>query len=1167
MKKSSFEKEEEQPSGESQGIQPAIHIDNTLTGDGAMDTPRRFRIFLIACLLAIAGSTVARSQGQEATITDPADSARNVSLSTAITVRTVFPIDSSSIIQHYKLGEDTNAVWRWPTVTVVPRTLTDTLYSDSLIQYHAISGTYDLEDDTTLTFTPTSNLAPNTWYVAAVRSLSVVVDTVTGTGGVDTIAVDVDSVTFLTAPNAHRIITSSLSYDRWIGCEDSIWVQFNRQLDSSATTAGPIIKVYRYDSVKVDVDTIYTVHTTEISTDVEVVGPDSSRLLILPSEMTPGASYQVDVNTYLLSGDSLNNATYEYNVRGDYALTVSVENQNGAGSTPPDNLILDAGEHRVSDGEIFTLVAATEDSTFTFVKWHCPTLPGVHNSNNPKETILATCGYMSDLDVKAIYCEKGALSLTVTDTTHMWVAVYQYDQDTGTYSYLGGAGSYSVGVGESFRILSGADSGSGMMFSAWKSDDDDYDGEESAMIDIRNNGRLGKCGIGIEIGPDFPWVEPTIATCCLDIEAVWDYRSEHLGRQPEIDIEDVLSIVPGLDFGHNVNDPSISGIGCDRPQQVTFSADNCFEISGVWIVDKNGQTLYLLDLDETAGIGSWNSAAAPNPDFDPQLPISPTNPQTISVATAFQNPRCMDIWVGVRPTGTYELEIFTELDDPRVIEPAQIGQERDVRVTAYVLAENGTRREIGVTPNKDTKWDGIATDFSESYVVDAFCGERIEVIAEYNFGEVGYEFLGWSDDNPYQYPTTLTDESFVVTMNSDKSVRAVFEEQFRLRKAGFFIANQTDANSNEPEYKDFRSWGGTQDVNVWIDYENQTHYGTKAYFLFNDEPSKDDLEALSIVERSERIDWPHDAGVDRATRGAWGLESSTGSVKTDEGYLVVMTLLESGDVEGIVRGMIFDVEIAGDLENTNADPIYTAEKISMETEMPGVEILVDRIRARDHRGFDDTDPELFTLYTGGIGNESAQDVTEEGRLPVGTPGEVDVDVWQYYISDGVDRGKVAGSGQTPQFKVVEKNKALRDDVATLMLKSYDMDGSNVDDEVESSWEEVAAYIISIGVAALTVYLMNEEMTDEEEGLDPGQAFAVLLLMFLVGTSPAWVPALIAVLTVFLQSFGTDDPYGDRIWSYQWEPNKWFGAHPDADAQQTGAEADGVEYDVEFRLKR
>ena len=1114
---------------------------------------------MLTCILLTWGTGQLSAQVQEVLITSPQDSALNVPLSTSIDLETVFPIDSSSIVQFYRESDDSTAVWQWTTVTLVPKILHDSADADSTLQYYSIRGVYDLQSDTTLSYTPSSNLIPDTWSLALATSLSVVVDTVTGTGGLDTLATVRDSVVFKTAPDAHRVLSSSVGLDQWINCTDSLWVQFNRPLDSNETVAGPLAQIFRYDSVSVNGDTTYNVHTTEISTSTYVMSSDSSLLLIIPAERIPSESYRLQVNTHYLSGDTLNDVSYEYNVSGSYSVVIGAENSNPLGSTPSAALVTNSGEHSIEMGELLTFTALTGDSTFTFLRWDCPDLPGIHNSTNPKRTIVATCGTAENLEINAIFCETGAITLDVHDTTHMWVKVYQYDNDSGTFAYLGGEGLYSISVNERYRVVTGADSGSGMMFSEWKSNDDEYDGGESAMIDIHNSGYLQRCGGTIVLGPNFPFLEPVgPATCCLDISAEWVVGNGE--RTPEVNIPEVLTIINGLELGHNVNDPAITSKPCDANQQVTFSLAGCYEISDIVINDKNGNTIYEYSWTEGSGPSNWNSAAAPDPNGG----------GLTSVPTAFQSPRCMEIYIGIRPTGSRVLTVVAELEDARIITDGQIGVDKDVRVVAYVVGVDGKKRQIGITPNANT-YSGLGK-YEKQFTVEAYCGEQVELVAEYNVVESGYSFTGWSTDNPYQYPSPTTDESFTITLDANKSARAVFREHFRVRKVGFFLSDATDVGGNEPTYMPgLNLWSGaTSDVNVWVDYQNETHYGSKVYFLFNDEPSTDILSGVTITERSERIDWPIVSTVQRNTRGSWGLESATVSQRSGEGYMLVMTPLTSGSVDGLVRGMHFDVQVSPDLENVNNEQILVAEKASLDTELPGIEIIVERIRALDYEGWFD-DPDLYTMYLGAIGNDAFTDgnTQTDGRLPSETPEDIDEGVWQYYrnadAGSGSPRGGVV-SGPS-DYIVISKEKGHRMDIALLMLQSFDMDGENVDSEVNANWEDIVGEVLAIFAAIVVGYYTWKNVGTGKKTPSPFKQFLIGLAAVLALTSPAWVPIFANLLATIFRKWGGDARLGDQTYSFPWAPNVWFGAHPDAKSIYDGVNSGDAEYDIDFRIKR
>lgn len=136
-------------------------------------------------------NTAILAQGQEVNIANPTHNEEEVVTRPAITLETNFPIDSSSITWNYGCPDSVACNWVAPTVLLLPSMIADSLdLSDTALGRLSIGGEYDLEDDTTLTFTPYANLAYGEEYRIVVKNLKVVVDTGTGSGPGDTIAVD-----------------------------------------------------------------------------------------------------------------------------------------------------------------------------------------------------------------------------------------------------------------------------------------------------------------------------------------------------------------------------------------------------------------------------------------------------------------------------------------------------------------------------------------------------------------------------------------------------------------------------------------------------------------------------------------------------------------------------------------------------------------------------------------------------------------------------------------------------------------------------------------------------------------------------------------------------------------------------------------------------------------
>lgn len=250
---------------------------------------RLLTILSLLGLLFLLAHDLVRAQGQEAEITDPADEATEVQIKPTITVKTHFPIDSSSITWERGCPDSAACVQTWPSVLVLPKLFSDSIIGhDTALMKIAVPGTYELVDDTTLTFTPLSDLGYGGTYVAKVKNLRVVVDTAVGPGAPDTLSVDETSISFTTVLPIHRVIAVNISPSTLMRCNDTIKMVFNRPLAADTSPTGPFIFLNHLDSVQfnsADSSGTLMTHGISVTTMLDTTG---YLMHVLPSSLLPG---------------------------------------------------------------------------------------------------------------------------------------------------------------------------------------------------------------------------------------------------------------------------------------------------------------------------------------------------------------------------------------------------------------------------------------------------------------------------------------------------------------------------------------------------------------------------------------------------------------------------------------------------------------------------------------------------------------------------------------------------------------------------------------------------------------------------------------------------------------------------------------------------------------
>lgn len=803
---------------------------------------------------------------------------------------------------------------------------------------------------------------------------------------------------------------------------------------------------------------------------------------------------------------------------------------------PPDHLLSNFSTAIYEYGETVKLSALTTDTTYRFVKWSCPQIPSINNSTDPTVSFSQDCSNLKDVVVTAIFRQKGSLIVDVRDTIHTWVKVYKYGADTGVV-YLGTAGSYTLQVGESLMVLGGTDTTT-QLFDGW------YSSKSGAGISnlslqrlvVYNDGSIVYTG-GITIGTNKPLTGSQLPKCCLCTEVSWVPN----GTPPAVSASSAISVTPSL--GCTENDPNQPGNPTCPVATVVNAAvtDGCYEIASVYVIDKSGNIVYYDQWAPGSGPSTWSS--------------STVIPTPLSLALEVPVTQCPTVYFEVRSV-KYTLDFETELRLARIInDDDQIGKDKDVRISIYRI-NNSVRELVAQTNNIAGNPPGgnRTTWTSPVQSVEFYCGEVVEAVAEYNLRSKGFTFVQWDNNTLLYdtYPSPTHQEFFQFTMDDDRELKGIFKEEFRLRKVGVYITDATDAGAPSWYYPDQLLTFERDDINVWMDVEDNTHYGTKIHLLFNDPVDINTRYTIWANDLSQRIDYPNSPS---DNIDAWTLDGYTWSDNATgaSGYEAIFSLVEptenSGLTPGIPRGEKFALNVSSLTKNTYSETLaFPYEDILMETEMPGIIIRFDGVTALANSGdLLDPDPELYTVYTGYTYDESGIDSKNEGYQPEDNfPDGVELDDFQFY-----------------EHIVHTNEKVDRQGGAGLALVSYDYDGTGgIDPErIEYTFGDFIwafdtwlAAIVTSGVVSVALMLLGVP------GAWPWILFYALIPVF---------AAIIAALKSFVANIleNQDDYMGQATWIYSWGPGVWFGAHPQVSSRDSIVEDNKVSYDADFILDK
>lgn len=1089
------------------------------------------------------------AQSPLAWISSPAGNATNVALLPTITIRTHSPIVHSSLTYFYPdVDSSISLNPHPPTVELLPKYVADSL-ADSLYRYYSIRCHLTLVNDTTLSVVPITGLQPGMTYKVKISHLFTYASVAGCTSDTSTssqISVSGESINFRTVYGNYRLWASSLDRKTVMKCNDSIIFAVNRPLPSLGLIDTSVVKIYKFN-----IDSVGNKILTGVPTVISIGEGNKSNLLYVKplGGFIAGQSYKTKFNISYLNNDTLQNR--EYYLFGKNMFTVKMSNieLNTSNILSPNLSLPNAGEtyYNISDSVTF---AAFEnyDNNYEFVKWECPQLPELNNNTNSVVRISQNCTNLTDLVVTAIFRKMDTLTLTVRDTNHVGVKVYN-----SLRIYLGGAGTYKIPKAETYYVVAMPDTS--IAFKGWKSNTTQYNTSSKTppppsselILRIGNNGRAtglgvgtggGTGGTGLSIVPDYGDKDP-VKKYCACVKYEWNDGME-------------TCLQPG-----NMGIPNECLNTTDSSKVLVANPDftgSCFIILGYYFN------------------GNFVEFPTPVKKFTMVVPVGLA-------------PNCNSLIIYL-DRDKYNFTLETLLKDKREFlaantdYDARVGRDNDVRVVIYRKCPSGYRL-LGYTyigDDRGSNNNGLLENYSNKIIngtsimssIQIPCNEEIELVPEWDLKEEGFNFVQWDNSPTYTYPTPNSSQKFTLTMNQHRKVQGIFNENFRLRKVGFYVANKnsgtvsTDKNTKQLNLlKGSSPMGSVEgDVNVWLAYNNMylyansdlqnARFGTEIQYTFNDpldkskileNPSQSSKSFSSIYcfDLSRRIDlgsyegdyepYPYNCDWtkgDRVLRLKLLSKRTSNQTKSDG---TPDCFSPFGLPKGERFGMVVDK-----VYNTAGKLVKNPGSWSAESEMPGIDpriVEVTPLINDDYSFGPDNCNEMFTDYRTGWMNSN--------NLAYGD--HIHDKVPRTYPSDSACKNNTRYYGHIYLLDEnmvdgnLQKDKMARSKYAFLSLITFDAD-------VCIPTRSGGCSIKNEGDFAI------EALDPTKPILDPEETW--------------WERNWFSAKKDWCNAFPSDpDELGKYIWYYGWAD--WFGSVPWLSPFQE-VETNGVRYKVRFRLK-
>lgn len=677
--------------------------------------------WLTTVALFVLSAVPSWGQVAEAIIISPVDSAGSVALKPEITLRTNYPIDSSSIRNYHDQdssaigGDSTLENLIEPNILVLDKLIYDNV-PDSLHKALGVNGEMELVDDSTLVYRP-KRLQYGTEYVALVSFLRVVKplnDTV--------IIGDTSIIYFTTVLPPHKLYTTSLYTTPEIRCSDTLWLEFNRPLDSvDAEDVAMVAKLEWNDSLS-------CYDTTEINADYWF-DVDKTRILIdqQSGSFQPGEVYSVIVKPSILTGDPLDNTRVTFQIKEHYDVNMVGELTDTLGPLPTEftDGTLDFGRHIYSVGDTVVLSAPEFIDDYRFVVWESDEDSVIDGDSTNTIGFVYTCNEAQDISIRAIYEPIPLDTVEVNVGTNGIVKVYDNDGD-----YIGGTGTYILKLNESISLSAEPDSL--YRFAMWTSTGGTLLDATKPMLQLSY--ALGGPSIPATVTARFGLTGAPL-DYELKVNIVFIDPTDILGIDPLT----VVSLSPNDGTGlPNEHQYTVSE-GTSNPHTITATILNsCFEIASI------GERLYIPSINDHF----ISDFVPPSTSF-----FSKSYNSTSPISSVQIRVR--------RKTFQLQAEKFNNVTSAYI-------KNEDTKAVLKVYEQIGSEFQLSSPVGTiDLSGDMILDD---AFIYEFKCGVNVKVMPEYDDSEFG--FNSWQSGGGYFFSTT---EELATSMSQNRKVRAKFD--------------------------------------------------------------------------------------------------------------------------------------------------------------------------------------------------------------------------------------------------------------------------------------------------------------------------------------------------------------------------------------------------------
>ena len=862
----------------------------------------RFAMGILMLLLFLAGNTEVTAQTPSVqtpsvSFSLPDSAATDVELTPSVTIEANLKIDSLEVTWgRWDSGSTLNSSDRLtPTVLVIRKHVYDNK-PDTLWNNYAQGGVYRLTADTTLTFTP-FGLDHATEYVALLHGIALLDDQNNSVQFADTLVLP-----FTATLPAHQVQDVSLLPGDQLSCQDTITVTFNRNLDSVATALGPILEIERieesYLGTGADSTSIIGDSATVLPANLSLSSDTRSIHIVPQNRLASGESYRLAVNTRYWTGDASDDVVIPFGLYTSMQVEISAASTDTNFSYLPDlHVRPQKGDSYYLPGDSILLHAPANHDGWTFVEWQCPEDPSIDGETATDLTLHVDCSDLRPRTITALYNPPAScplLQLSI-DTDGGEPLLFVPNQLGGLeLDSLGFVRNWNVCPGETMVVVAQADSGH--VFSHWISKDPSLNGNTSPVL------WLNSLPSGITtLQPSFPTSFPISAASCHSCIGNADVIVDDPG--PGLRATDIVTLTPDLNGGP-LDESQVPGT-C--PGQVSFTATikpqyaDCYEI-------------YQVDAFQEMGGSTGFSRIE-------RAPV--TGGPTTSTATMTADCKAWATFHVRRKQYRLTVEQAKYPENPTA-DP--LTPEENALVEVRV-----TSREPGAIVRSAPGKTAEGIRYIE-YTVKA-CA-TVDIVAMSHSEEVYFQQYSCLPD--VECDADPTDPRMSRRMDHNIKVRALYKHKFRLEKVEFRRHGTTDFESFSPDI------GFVGDVNVekFKDYNPRWKQVSTIRLTFSDPVDLTTVEGnIFIREFRTRID--------RNPLQSYKPSNSPSATWSNGNRVLRWEIDNVGNDIGITKCQLAGVYVREALKSTAGDNLEQRRFLQMETEYPGLEVILKQFKTID----------------------------------------------------------------------------------------------------------------------------------------------------------------------------------------------------------------------------